>query len=443
MARWVCADGPARVLDPALGEGVFVDAVQRALGKVNGVRVDAFDVDADMVDAFKARPRTIQTNCRVADFITTDIRRKYDAIIANPPYIRHHEMNYIADVLSGFDALCGRRLSRMTNLYGLFLAKIWSLLGPDGRAAVILPAEWMNADFGGPLKAWLLEENAIEAILHFDHADLVFDSALTTAAIVLLRRGRADDAPIALATVGSGGSLDDVDLASAQRFRRDQLDAARKWTPLFEGNAPQDDGCKLGDIARCTRGIATGANAFFTLRESDRRRFGIDRRDVTLCITKAADAPDDVLTDEHITRLIESDKRVYLLSPREQLSPAVERYLTQGQRDGIDRRYLPSHRPVWFRPEHRKPAAILAMVFARGAFRFVLNEARVLNLTAFHGIYANDASPARVRSLHDYLTGPDAQAALRSHRRIYGGGLLKLEPRDVEAIAIPESLLQG
>lgn len=442
MARWVCEAGPAHILDPALGEGVFVDAVEQALGDSHGARMDAFDVDGGMVDAFAVRPRAIVTRCRVADFITTDVRRKYDAIIANPPYVRHHEINYGEDVLGRFDLLCGRRLSRMTNLYGLFLVKVWSLLAPSGRAAVILPAEWMNADFGGPLKAWLLEENAIEAILHFDHADLVFDNALTTAAIVLLRRGRAGDAPVALATVGSGHSLDEVDLQAAPRMRREQLDAARKWTPLFDGAAPQAGGRVLGDVARCTRGIATGANTFFTLRASDRRRLGIDRRDVALCITKSADAPEAVLTDDHVTRLIEADRRVFLLSPRDRLTPAVERYLAEGRREGIDRRYLPSHRPVWFRPEHREPAAILAMVFARGEFRFVLNEARVLNLTAFHGIYPHDATPRRIKALHAYLTGPDAQAALGRHRRIYGGGLHKLEPRDVEAIAIPDGLLR-
>jgi len=442
MARWVCGDRPACILDPALGEGVFVDAVQRALGDVGGVRVDAFDIDGDMVDAFMARPRKIQTRCRAADFITTNVRKRYDAIIANPPYVRHHEMDYGEDVLGRFDELCGRRLSRMTNLYGLFLVKIWSLLGPGGRAAVILPAEWLNADFGGPLKAWLLEENAIEAILHFDHADLVFADALTTAAIVLLRRGRAGNAPVTFATVGSGCSLDQVDLDAAPRRHREGLDADRKWTPLFDGAAEEAASFVLRDIAHCTRGIATGANAFFTLRESDRLRLGIDRRDVSLCITKAADAPDAVLTNDHMARLIEADRRVFLLSPRKQLSPAVERYLADGRRDGIDRRYLPSHRPVWFRPERREPASILAMVFARGEFRFVLNEARVLNLTAFHGIYPHDAAPARIAALHAYLGSPEAQAALRGHRRIYGGGLLKLEPRDVEAIAIPERLLR-
>ena len=116
------------------------------------------------------------------------------------------------------------------------------------------------------------------------------------------------------------------------------------------------------------------------------------------------------------------------------------RYLEEGCRRNIHDRYLPAHRSVWFRPERRDPAPILVNVFGRRGFRFILNRTRVLNLTAFHGIYLHAPNPRRIRAIWDYLITADAQAELRHHRRIYADGLMKLEPRDVEALPIPVEL---
>jgi adenine-specific DNA-methyltransferase len=380
----------------------------------------------------------------------------------------------------------------MTNLYGLFLVKIWTLLGERGRAAVITPAEWLNADFGVPLKSYLLEENAFDGIVHFDHAANIFDGALTTAAITLLRRGRRPTEAVRFLHVQDQAALAAARVEAGRAFDVADLDPRAKWTPLFAaaGRDSRDEGCEKGfshqrageqsrdregavtprtrrplelngdrslavaaliehdsrkqqtlaDIARCKRGIATGANDFFTLCESDRRRLGIDLDDLRPCITKAQDITDDVLTQDHLRKLVDADKRVYLLHPRMPPAPAVERYLAEGIRRGIDRRYLPSHRPIWYMPEERPPAPILVSVFARERFRFVLNEAGVLNLTAYHGIYPHSPDREAIKALFAFLTGSETQAALTRHRRVYGDGLLKVEPRDVEALPIPDDL---
>jgi adenine-specific DNA-methyltransferase len=446
MARWVCTHQPMRILDPAVGHGVFVEAIE-GLGCRRDLLlrppIEVCDIDAGMLKRFAAAPRSVPVDCRRADFITARFRGTYDAVIANPPYIRHHNMDYGEDMLRAFDRICRRRLSRMTNLYGLFLIKIWTLLAARGRAAVITPAEWLNADFGVPIKAFLLEENAIDAIVHFDHASNVFAGALTTAAITLLRRDRRDGEAIRLLHASDIAELSATRIEQGRYTKPGEMNPRSKWTPLFAtGGSHPAAGPTLADIARCTRGIATGANGYFTLCESDRRRWGIDLRDLRVCIAKAQDVRGDRFAESDVQRLIDADRRIYLLHPRRRLSAPVQRYLDEGRRLGIDRRYLPSHRPVWYMPEHREPAPILVSVFARGAFRFVLNHAEALNLTSYHAIYLRAAGRKHTSALFDYLTGPAAQAALAGHRRIYGDGLLKVEPRDVEAMPIPDELLR-
>lgn len=468
MARWLLEGRPRRICDPAVGPGVFIRALREIASQDDGQgqrpSVEAFDVDEQWTrgptrgpggggsggggtirNPSAPDPRPPSPDIRVryiaGDFIRARLDAPYDAIIANPPYVRHHHVTYGADVFDRLSRDCGRRLSRMTNLYGLFLLKIWQSLAKGGRAAVITPAEWLNADFGVPLKAHLLEQNALDAILCFGANVRVFDDALTTAAITLLRRDRGLSEPIRLVRLDDRQRLfDDKAVVSTLR-ERTSLDPSRKWLHLFDapsGRPPLSDRV-LGHIASCKRGIATGANDYFVLRESQRRSRGIDTADLRLCITRARQIHGLRLTEAGAKRLIEADEPVWLLDPRPRLTNAVRRYLREGERRGIPRRYLPSHRPEWFRPERRPPAPLLVTVFSRGEFRFVRNEAGVLNLTAYHGVYPRSDHHSVVEALWTHLNGEAGRQALMPHRRLYGGGLWKLEPRDVEAVSLPRS----
>ncbi len=442
MAGWVARGRPRRILDPSLGRGVFIQALRELDGRLpRGTRITACEVDPAMIEASAGACASMQVDVRREDFLGARFSDVFDGIVCNPPYIRHHESKRGEAMFRAFDRLAGERLSRLTNEYGLFLIRIWSLLAEGGRAAVIMPAEWLNADFGVAIKRHLLRENAIDAIIHFKHAADVFDGVLTTAAIAFLRRGRGDDETISFQTVDGAGELGRP--ARSIEYRVSALAPDSKWTPLFNPRVVVADGSvQLGDVARCTRGIATGANRFFVLKGSEVCAAGIDRRDVSVCVSKAAQVRGDRLTQRDVDRMIAGDERMFLLTPREPLAAAVARYLAAGRRDGIDRRYLPSHRPVWYRPEQREPGAIWVNVFARGSFRFIRNEAEALHLTCFHSIYPNAGIDAE--RLHSELCGATTQERIRSETRIYAAGLSKLEPRDVERIWInPVRLRSG
>jgi len=450
MVRAALQDSPQRWLDPALGGGIFIDALQDALAEGEAARptVRVFEID-HRID-IKPRKQWPDIDVRLArrDFLTARMRTRFDACVANPPYVRHHALGYPPDVWQGFDRQIGSRVSRNTNLYCLFMLRIWSLLASRGRAVIITPLEWLNADFGRKIKAYFLQENALDALLLFDDASTVFGDALTTAGITILRRDRKPNDAIRVATVSDSQSVASVTSSNFQTVRPADLDPDTKWTSSLRqpdeiGRPGRRGTARLETIATCSRGIATGANDYFTLSEEQRCEHRIDERDLSPCVTRANDLPAGVFDRQQWQRLRDAGKRVWLLTPRRTCTDTLAAYLDLGRQRGIDRRHLPSHRPVWYRPEKRPPAPILISVFFRERPRVVWNAMSALNLTAYHGIYVKDGceDEQRLFKLYEWLASQAATDALLTQSRVYGGGLRKLEPRDVMAVQIPEHLV--
>ncbi len=450
MVRAALEGQPKRWLDPSLGGGVFIDALRDAIVDSNDDYtpiVHAFEID-DRLD-IEPRKQWPQLDVRLTrrDFVTARLQTHFEACVANPPYVRHHELEYPPAIWQQFDEQIGTRISRNTNLYCLFMLRIWSLLAPNGRAVIITPLEWLNADFGRAIKSYLLRENAFDSIWLFDDASIVFGDALTTAGITILRRDRAVDEPIRVTTIADCQALTRSSSPAIKEFKRGALDPDEKWTALLRDkderrDAIESNTAKLATIAACSRGIATGANDYFTLTEEQRRERELDTRDLTPCVTRANDLKAGVFDRKRWQQLCATGKRVWLLTPRKTCNQKLVAYLDTGRQRGIDRRHLPSHRPVWYRPEKRPPAPILISVFFRERPRVVWNKLGALNLTAYHGIYGKlvGENDARLFELYKWLASDAATDALLAQSRVYGGGLRKLEPRDIMAVQIPRRL---
>ena len=71
--------------------------------------------------------------------------------------------------------------------------------------------------------------------------------------------------------------------------------------------------------------------------------------------------------------------------------------------------------------------------------RFILNEARILVLNTLHHIYLEGKALARkveIKTLLAYLNSDRVLSRLKNIGRIYGGGLLKVEPRELERLLV-------
>lgn len=445
MAKWVMSAKPHTVLDPAAGLGGLLAACRQFNQRVELVGAER---DTETLQRAKtSAPRG--TKLILADYLKSDAGL-FDGIIANPPYVKAQRLNYSEKDWLYFEERLGTPLDRLTNLYALFLLKIWEDLAPRGRAAVILPAEFLNANFGEEIKERLLRVIRPVGIAIFAPSLNVFADALTTSAIVLLDKGRARKSPIWARLAESVGEAEAfvegllagrISDAGNGLINLAALNPKDKWLNLLLNGAtervPVQFANRVGDYFKSRRGIATGANEFFCLSRAEMREHHLTEEHVDPCITKATDAEGLVFTREKFDSLVARDRRCFLLNPSRN-GQNLTRYLEVGEQQGIPKRHLPSHRPVWYLPENRAVADIWVAVFSRESVKFILNTSGAKNLTCFHGLYAKPGNESLAPLLTLFLNSSLGRESFSQVNRFYGDGLNKLEPKDVEDMPCPE-----
>lgn len=219
------------------------------------------------------------------------------------------------------------------------------------------------------------------------------------------------------------------------------LPAAAKWEPILRrGLRPTPPGwVPLSELATVRRGIATGCNGFFLLSAAEADRLGIAARHRRPCVGRAGDAPGVIFDRAALAGLRQSGARCELLVfETSALSPAEGRYIAEGAAAGLPARALLKARRPWYGMEPRATAALWWTTFGRHRFRAILNRAQAACLTAFHGIYPDDGRPVFHAALCAVLNSQTVQAGLPAVGRGLGGGLTKIEPRDLAALPLPD-----
>lgn len=498
MCEWLVVRQPATLLDPAVGPGIFVRTLRER--SVNG-HLTAIDKDPLAVTAFRqsmARQKWLDNlQIHQADFLRWDSSEKFDAIIANPPYVRHHDLHYEEDIFSEIGRRSGVVLSRLTNIYGLFILEICRRLNPGGRAAILVPGEWLNANFGVPLKRYLLQNRLLKQLVYFSHAETIFPDALTTASLLFVEKeggekrsdrvlgGAESEDSVADCSDGALHTIFVHSVESLEPLREALFSTATstenstatstavsspvpsstssssssttsaltvrilshatllgqvKWNALLkDGPSTLPAGMVyLEELATTRRGIATGANQFFHVSRETLRSAELSDEIGRPCVGRAADVQGYRFTRADWEKLEACGKRTRLLHFCDPLTETSQRYVEEGVRLGLPKRYLLAARKPWYAMEVRPPSPIWAAVFGRTELRFIWNEAGVQNLTTFHCVYPHALTSLQAQALVACLNCSWMQQLAAEQQRVYGGGLLKYEPRDLLRIPVPD-----
>jgi len=476
MVKWAVKGLSDSILDPCVGSGTFlIEALYRleALGRTTceassqlyGVDINPLAVLMTTINILRRAPNA-RPHILLADFLKMSPltvltmgfnRAAFDAIVCNPPYTRHHELlpSYKEEIARIVEAEAGEPVSRLSSIYLYFFIHAHSFLKEGGRLAFITPSEWMEADYGIALRRFLAKRMQVEAIVLFREDALAFPGVLTRACITLASRGRPSKHTL-LVKLRSWPSASELIEAIEREEERDyewgrvrscslmNIDPTTKWTPIFEAptaRAIPGFMTELASLARISRGIATGANEFFTLSEAEVIRYGIEREYLRPVIAGSRYLRGYDFTRTDWEELRNEGKKVYLLwchKRKEELrNTFVLRYIERGEREGVNKRYLTSHRLVWYWVERRDvPDAFMVYMF-RGNLRFVYNRAGVYALNTLHCVYFNEevkGDEISVKAVLAYLNSSPAFELASKVLRVYGGGMCKLEPKEAEKV---------
>ena len=446
MTEWVVNnESGTEILDPALGLGIFFRSiVKNHFDRIKRFNFIGYEIDKNMVklsrDLFLNIPEVnIQIHNR--DYLTEDWERKYDGIVCNPPYLKFHDYEPKDVLLNMFKARLGMKLSGFTNIYTLFILKsIWQLRN-GGRAAYIVPSEFLNSDYGKNVKKYIKKSETLRFVIIIDFNLGVFEDATTTSSILLFAKDQ-NNKEVEFINIKSLRELElirnyilsyPLTRKKGKVVKIKELDETQKWRIYYQelNGSKYKHLVPFSKYAKVSRGIATGANSYFMFSESKRVKYGIKMKFLLPCLAKASYARKHFFTNDDFEKLREADKLVYLLNATDLSDENLRKYIELGEKQGIHKRYLTSHRTPWYSLENRPPAPILVTVFNRTGLRFVRNEAGVYNLTAFHCVYLKPNIMPKVDLLMSYLITDVAREIFEDSRREYGGGLRKFEPNDL------------
>ncbi|MEA2612086.1 MAG: adenine-specific DNA-methyltransferase, partial [Chloroflexota bacterium] len=461
LTRWAVADDPAaKVLDPTCGEAVFLLAAGRqlrSLGATAGqIREQLTGVDlhrptlkeaGDLLADEELGARLVRGD--FFDLMTPDqieIGEQLgwqDAVIGNPPFVRYQEHRGEARQRSARAALAqGVRLSGLASSWAALLVHACAFLKPSGRLAMVLPAELLTVHYAEPVRRWLRERFAAVNLVFFE--ELQFADA-EEQVVLVVARGRGGCDAFSLFNVRDAEELADIHAFDGLGV---SPTAEGKWTDLMLPlrtrqlfrKIGRDQFTRLDEYGTPELGTVTGSNDYFALSEVTRRKYAIPEKHLKRISPPGTRHLKGLsFTRAQWEELRITGQRVWLLHPDPKArSKGLSRYLDRGEEEGVPEAYKCTVRTPWWRPP-AVPAPDLFFTYMSHRYpRLIANPSRATIVNSMHGIRLKkdtpkDAQTALPLLAFNSVTMLGAEVLGRS----YGGGILKMEPREAASLPVP------
>lgn len=457
-------DAPVSFLDPAIGTGVFYSALRRVFPENRIKEALGYEIDAHYGEPATELWNQVGLIIRPSDFTLEQPSPRFNLIICNPPYVRHHhlqngEKSRLQSLTFGASQM---KLSGLAGLYGHFLGLSHAWMTDGAVAGWLIPSEFMDVNYGRAIRHYLLNQVTLLRIHRFAPSEVQFADALVSSAIVWFKNSPPPENHVV--TFSLGGTLFSPQLS--REIPAKSLAHELKWTrfPVSEMGR-QKTTSVLSDFFRIKRGLVTGDNSYFILSAAQIAQHELPAE----LFQPILPSPRYLLNDEvsaDASGLPILDRQLFLLDTRlgedqiRERYPSLFAYLQAGRERRIHERYICQHRSPWYAQETRPPAPIVCTYLGRGdvkggrPFRFILNNSKATVANVYLAMYPTPSlaramkfDPTLIRRVWQALKQIEPERLL-SEGRVYGGGLYKLEPNELANVdasplaeLIPESAL--
>lgn len=454
------SEARVRFMEPGFGTGAFYSALLRTFPSASIESAVGYEIDPHYGDPAIELWRGTPLKLIMADFTQASpppLHERANLLICNPPYVRHHHINQCdkARLQDLVQRKLGIRPSGLSGLYCYFMLLAHDFMADDGLAGWLVPSEFMDVNYGTAVKNYLLNKVTLLHIHRFDASDVQFGDAFVSSAIVWFRKTPPPSEHTVTFTFG--GTLRNPKTKSLVPVRT--LKDTTKWTEVrLSYKTGSNQHPKLSLLFVIKRGLATGSNGFFILTPEKVREHEIPPEFLTPILPSPRHLTvDEVHSDDQGNPII--DRPLFLLTcdcSEEEVQvqyPGLWRYLERGVQAGVHKGYLCSRRSPWYLQERRPAAPILCTYMGRRnktgrTFRFILNHSRATATNTYLMLYprpilarAISKDPGLVRVIWQVLKNTSPEAMV-NEGRVYGGGLHKLEPKELGNIRIDISSLE-
>lgn len=458
IVHWAIRGKDDTVFEPACGEANFLvhagkhlrslGAQQETIGK----QLFATEMYEPFVKAAmdSLSNEGLSAHIETGNFFDTYPMPVYDAVIGNPPYIRYQHFSGNARAKSLAVALkYGVRLSGLASSWAAFVIYASQFLKPEGRLGLVLPAELLSVKYAAQVRRFLLNRFTKVQIITFE--ELVFPGVLEDV-VLLLAEG--------------DGTCDKFELFQA-RNTRDLLHLCThsglwtqfkpgeddKWTTAFlspialsllQEYENDHNFVQLANWGTTYLGAVTGNNKYFTLTQERFAHSGLHAHDVVkISPPGSKHLRGFSFTTQAWETMSHEGYACFLFYPHsDDLTNPSYRYIIEGETTHVHTAYKCRVRKPWWRvPLVPVPDLFLTyMDYERP--RLVTNEAGVYHLNSLYGITLHDPSDTTAHALLP-IASLNSLSLLSAELvgRSYGGGLLKLEPREADMLAMPAKSL--
>jgi adenine-specific DNA methylase len=378
----------------------------------------------------------------VGDFFDLKPSRKYSAVVGNPPYVRYQSFNGAARSKGLEAALAqGVRLTALASSWAAFAIHAASFVAPRGRLALVLPAELLTVNYAAPVRRFLMQRFSRVRVILFE--ERIFPGVMEEV-VLLLAEGSGPTDHCEILQTKNAGSLDETEhqpwTAGETEGRWLTALLPRDAAALFGQANDNNTFMPLKTWGETTLGMVTGNNQYFTLTAAKVRELRLDTTQTSkICPPGSRHLRGLVFTENAWEEMVQEGARGYLFDPQvTSTSDAAAAYIAAGEAAGIRDGYKCSNRtPWWHVPRGPIPDAFLTYM-NHDTPRIVTNRAKLACLNSVHGIIFD---PIHRQIAMDLLP----IAALNSVTllgaelvgRAYGGGLLKIEPREGDHLPVP------
>ena len=228
LVNWAIRSPKDRVFEPSCGEASFLLAAANSLKDLGAnplfwsEHLHGIEIFKESAGRAESLLRAAGFDARIAigDFFKHEAPATYDAVVGNPPFVRYQNFSGAIRARSLDAALAqGVRLSGLANAWAAFVVKAALHLNPEGRLALVLPAELLSVNYAQEVRRFLLRRFSRVRLIVFE--ERVFPGVLEEIVLLLAEgRGGAECLELhqtrnveSLSPVGSGK----MDYAQTQR----------------------------------------------------------------------------------------------------------------------------------------------------------------------------------------------------------------------------------